>query len=84
MESLGRRHVASSVGANVFIGSLIVLSLDVALAADLLSRFSESIAVEVFGFDGRDISGIARDLAGGFGLFESSEFFVDLGRDMAE
>ena len=84
LESFAGRDVAGSVGADVLVSSLVVLPLDEGLIIDIESRFAESASVEVLGFDTMDVTCIARDLSGGFGLAERLELIVNFGGDMSE
>ncbi len=56
LKSFGGRDVVDSGGGDIFISGLEVLSLDVAIGVDVECGFAEGAAVEIFWFDGGDVS----------------------------
>jgi hypothetical protein len=55
-----------------------ILSLDEAAIADVEGSFSESVAVEILGFDGGNVSGISGYFGGGIGVVDGLELIIYL------
>lgn len=73
-----------SMGGDILISRLEVLTFDEVASADIESGFAEGVAVYVFGLDGGDVAGVSGDLGDGFGLLDGLDLIVDFFGDVPE
>lgn len=73
-----------SMGGDILISRLEVLTFDEVASANIESGFAEGVAVNIFRLDGGDVARIAWNFRYRLALVEGLEFFVNLSGDVSE
>ena len=72
------------LGGDVFVSGGDVLSSDVIVVIDVVCYFAEGVGVEVFGFDGVDVAGVAWDMGIFVEFFFGHVVVLVFGRDVSK
>ena len=84
MKHFAGRDIDIVLGGDVFVSGGNILSSDIFVVIDVVCYFAEGVGVEVFGFDGVDVSGVAWDVRIFVEFFFGHVVVLVFGRDVSK